>query len=173
MKNILIIRSCNIKVFDMLVKYINKLNEKASYKIYCMIQENSCDSFKEKYPYIEYIKKENGAYKYKKFKTNFNLKKKLNSIKFDEIYIPSSSDNFNGFDETLLIVSKIKSEKVILFNNKGEACKYSPKFIIIFMDKYLSKVMYYTKVVVALFLISLTYIVGYPYYFLKNILKRN
>ncbi|MCY6353983.1 hypothetical protein [Clostridium sp. ZS2-4] len=171
MKNILIIRSANMAAMDKLINYIKKHNE--DYNIYCLIQKGSIKNFKEKYPCINYIEKEDGFFKYKDFKKNLDLKNKLKDINLDSIYIPSSYVDFPDFQDTFMIASKIASRKYILFNIEEEIQEQNLNFMLLWIDKYLGEIIYFIKVLFALIGIFIIYVLGYPYYFLKNKVMRD
>ncbi|MGJ8770681.1 hypothetical protein [Clostridium botulinum] len=173
MKNILIIRSANMETMDKLIKYIKEANKNINYKIYCLIQRGSIKVFQEKYAFIDYIEKEDGFFEYKAFINNKELVKKLNICHFEEVYIPSSYIDYPNFHHTFMIVSKINSKKYILFNKDGEAQEQKFNFYLLWIDKYLSEVIYFIKVLFALVGIFIIYVFGYSYYFIKRkLLKR-
>ncbi|WP_434290098.1 hypothetical protein [Clostridium botulinum] len=169
MKKILIVRSANMVTMDKLIMYI--IHNNNDYKIYCLIQESSITSFKNSYPYINFIKKEDGFFNYENFKDNKELISQLNDIYFDEIYIPSSTVDFSNFQETFMIVSKIKANRNILFNCYGEIHKQNLKFYSLWFDKYFNNIVYFIKVFFALLGIAVLYLISYPYYLVKNKLK--
>lgn len=156
---------------DKVINYLKKYNKDD--RIYCLIQKGSIKTFKEKYPYINYIEKEDGFFKYKYFKKNLYLKNKLKGINFDTIYIPSSYVDFPDFQDTFMIASKIDSRKYILFNIHGEIQEQNLNFVFLWIDKYLGEIIYFIKVLFALIGIIIIYVLGYPYYFLKNKLIRD
>lgn len=168
MKNILIIRSANMPIIDKLINYIRNKNQNINFKLFCLIQRSSVLSFKEKYPFITYIEKEDGFFSYRNFKINKELKEMLNSIGFDEIYIPSSSEDFIDFEETLLIVGKIKTKKNILFNCYEETFKNEVNFYSIWFDIFFGKIIYIIKILCAVIGIIMIYVIGSMYYFIKN-----
>lgn len=174
MKNILIIRSCNLAVFHDLIENI-EYNE--SDKIYCLVQENSAITFKNMYPdFILFIDKNNN-FSYKSISKNINLFNKLSSIKFDEIYIPSSVTDFKNFEEIFKIVSKLKSNKYITFNVNCEKCDICLNYNKIWLLKCVEKISFILQIPVAITIILLIYIVMYPYtcicrYIEKYIFKR-
>lgn len=167
MKNSLIIRSASMETMDKLIKYLKENNKNDN--IYCLIQKSSIKDFKEKYSHINYIDKEDGFFKYKNYKHNLNLKTKLRSINFDNIYIPSSYINFPGFEDTFMIASKINSKKYILFNVDGEVQEQKLNFVSLWIDKYIGYLIYFIKVLIALIGIFIIYIFAYPYYFIKKL----
>lgn len=167
-KSILMIRCANGEVIEKLINYINDKYEGEEIDFYCLIQKSSTESFKQKYPYIKYIEKEDGFFSYELFKKNKIIQKQLAGIYFDEIYIPSSYPDFPDFNEVFLIVSKIKSEKTILFNCYGETITKKLKFALLWIDKYLGEIIYFIKVLIALIGILIIYIFMYPYYFVKR-----
>ncbi|MCY6959574.1 hypothetical protein [Clostridium brassicae] len=97
MKTILIMRIANMQTMEQLISYLKEHNKKDN--IYCLIQKSSIEAFKEKYPHINYIEKQNGFFKYKEFKKDINLKSKLKCVKADEMYIPSSYIDFPDFQD--------------------------------------------------------------------------
>lgn len=153
---------------DKLINYILDKNKNIDYRIYCLIQKSSVSSFKHTYPYMDFIEKEDGFFNYKDFKNNSQLIRKFNSIYFDEIYIPSSTVEFNNFEETFMIVSKIKTNKNILFNCDGDIYVKRINFYLICLDKYFGNIVYCIKVLFALLGIAVIYSVVCPYYFIKN-----
>lgn len=168
MKNILIIRSANAITMDKLIDHIKDKNKNLEYKMYCLIQKNSIPVYKKSYPYMNFIEKEDGFFNYKNFKNNKELISKLDEIYFNEIYIPSSTADFLDFEETFMIVSKIKADKRILFNCYEESYEQKLIFYILWFDKYFGKIVYFIKVLFALLGIALIYLLAYPYYFVKN-----
>lgn len=171
MKNILIIRSANMNVIDKLINYIISKSEKEKIKLYCLIQKSSLSSFSGKYNFINFIEKEDGFFCYKNFKNNKELRKKVNSIDFDEIYIPSSTADFRNFEEAFMIASKIKADKNILFNCNREICDKKLNFYLVCFDKYFGEIIYFIKLIFVYMFIFITYIFSYFYYFIKNKLK--
>lgn len=166
MKNILIIRSANIKTMDKLIKYIKENNK--NYNVYCLIQKSSIINFKEKYPHINCIEKEDGFFNYKVFKKNIQLTSKLNSIYFDEVYIPSSTVDFPNFQETFMIASKLNANKNILFNCYADVNEQKLNFYSSYFNKNFSNILYFLKVLVAFLGIALIYLTMYFCYFIKN-----
>lgn len=166
MKNILIMRSANMKTMERIIDYLKKYNK--NYNIYCLVQKSGIDTFKEKYPHINYIEKKDGFFKYKEFKEDFNLKNKLKNIEFDKLYIPSSYADFPEFQDVFMIASKINSKKYFLFNVNGEIQEYNFNFISLWIDKYLGDIIYLFKVILALIGIAIIYVLYYPYCFFKE-----
>lgn len=156
MKNILIIRSASMATMDKLINYLKENNKNQN--VYCLIQKGSMKTFKEKYLHIKYIEKEDGFFKYEEFKHNLYLKNTLNSINFDDIYIPSSYIDFPNFQDTFMIASKINCKKYILFNMDGEVQEQKLSFVSLWIDKYLGEVIYFIKVLFALIGIFIIYI---------------
>ncbi|ENK1242706.1 hypothetical protein AB2063_000828 [Clostridium botulinum] len=167
MKNILIIRSADIKTMNKLIEYI-KVNNKNDNNVYCLIQKSSIIDFKKKYPHINYIEKEDGFFNYKDFKKNIQLISNLNSIYFDEVYIPSSTVDFPNFQETFMIASKLNTNKNILFNCYGDVNEQKLDFYYSYFNKHFSNILYFLKVLVAFLGIALIYLTMHFCYFIKG-----
>lgn len=172
MKNILIIRSANAKVIELLINYIGLKSEET--RIYMLIQKSSISFFNSKYPSINFIEKENGFFNYNKFKDNKDVKERLNEISFDETYIPSSYANFPDFQETFMIATKIKSKEKFLFNCFGEVYKLNTKFSFLVIDKYCNKIVFFIKLLTMVVKLMLQYFVQLLFMKLKlNKIKYN
>lgn len=167
-KDILIIRCANGEVTEKVINYINNKYRDEEINIHCLIQKSSTPSFKQKYPFIKYIEKEDGIFSYKIFKKNRVLRKYLKNLYFYETYIPSSYIDYPDFNDVFIISSKIRTEKTILFNCNEEMIEKKMNFIILWVDKYLGEVIYLFKVLFALVGISIIYLFYYPYYFIKR-----
>lgn len=172
-KNLLMIRCANGETIEKLINHINNKYKNEEINFYCLIQKSSIENFKQKYPYIEYIEKEDGFFSYNFFKKNKQLKNKLENMHFDEIYIPSSYVDYPDFNEVFLISSRIKNKKIILFNCYGEILEKKLNFVLLWVDRYLGEVIYFIKVLFALIGISIIYAFIYPYYFVKRKLFKN
>ena len=157
-------------VVDKLIDYILKKYNNQICKLYILIQKGSSKAFNKKYPNILCIEKEDGFFSYNLFKKNLRLRNQLSKLKFDEVYIPSSYSNFDGFSETFMIANYIRSENYILFNSLEEIQNIKLNKFKILIQKYLEYIIYTEKVIGALILIGICYIIYYPYCKLKNML---
>lgn len=151
---------------EKIINYLKKYTK--DYNIYCLVQKSGIEIFKEKYPHINYIEKDDGFFKYKEFKKDFALKNKLKNIEFDKLYIPSSYADFPDFQDVFMIASKINSKRYLLFNINGEIQEYNFNFISLWIDKYLGEIIYLFKILLALIGVAIIYAVYYSYYFLKR-----
>lgn len=172
MKKILIIRSANMCVIDKLIDFLSKENDNTNYELYVLIQKSIINIFKTKYPSIVCIEKKDGLFCYNELKKDLQLKSKLYKLKFDEIYMPSSCPHFEGFYETFMIASCIKSEKYILFNSLGQVSNVKLTKYNMLFNKYYKNFIYGVKIISALILIGICYTLYYPYFKLKKIIIR-
>lgn len=164
MKNILIIRTCNLVVFDDLITYINdKYTEEVN--IYCLIQENVIDEFKSKYAFLKPINMKNGKIKYWH---NRNICKDIQKYEFDIMFIPSSYDNFNGFEDIFMIATKIKADKYMLFNVNNEILEKKLEFHKILFNKHLFNLTYKIKVPIIIIIIMILYTIFFIFHKIKQ-----
>lgn len=157
-----------MNVIDKLVNYIISKNEKEKIKLYCLIQKSSLASFSGKYNFIECIENDDGFFNYKKFKNNKKLLERIVNIYFDEIYLPSSTADFNGFEDILMIISKINANRNIFFSCCGEIYYKKINFYLLNLDKYFGEIIYCTRLLLDFMLITIIYVLKYIYYFIKN-----
>ena len=173
MRKILIIRSANIIVIEKLINYINKKYIDERVQLYILIQKGLVKSFSEKYPQIYCVEREDEVFDYINFKKNNRLISKLEKLTFNEIYIPSSYSKFDEFDEIFLITSFIKTDCYILFNSFSEIEDVKLNNIYLLINRYYGKFIYLIKVFMATLIILCCYIVYYPYYKIKKLIRVN
>ncbi|EKQ51108.1 MULTISPECIES: glycosyltransferase [unclassified Clostridium] len=115
-ENILIFRSAQNFIVK---KLIDSLDSKKS-NIFLVIQENESKYFKENdYENIKYIEVDNDFFCYKNLRRNKNIKKIINE-EFGKIIIPSSLEQFEGYEEIEKLILRLKYKEVIFFNKLGE-----------------------------------------------------
>ena len=131
-KNILIIRSANFSVIDLLIDYILKNNERPN--IFFISQEAGVSSIKERFLDGNIYIYPNGSFNYKTLNKNKHLADSINKIIYDEIYMPSSYENFDDFQEIKLILSTIKREKTFSFNCYGKITELSLDFKVLYFN---------------------------------------
>lgn len=168
MRNILIIRSANSKIIDKLILYIMDNNKNTKFNLYCLIPKSLSHELQNKYSFIKCIEKEDGFFSYKKFRRNKELRRKINEIFFDEVYIPSSTEDFLDFEEIFMITSRINANKNIFFNCYGKVHEKKIEYIFEYLHKYFKIITYFIKVFFAIILIGLLYVISCPYYFIKK-----
>ncbi|EKQ51112.1 MULTISPECIES: hypothetical protein [unclassified Clostridium] len=168
MKNILIIRSANFSVIDILIDYINNNNERVN--IYFLAQESAKDILKEKVEESRIFSLPNGIFDYKVLKNNKKLISEIKKREYDEIYIPSSYEEFEGFEEVKLIATYIKSNKLFLFNCFGSISEFTLSFNKLFFN---NKILFPFKFIIAFLVTTSIYLSGVIYHIIKyHILKR-
>lgn len=117
MKNILLFRSANYTVIDLLIGSLN-LND----NIYCLIQKDSEAFFSEKYPTITTIPITQNYFDYLDFYQNVTLP----VIFYDSVYVPISGKNYSSLNEILDIIDDLNYGELILFDFEGNK-KIIPK----------------------------------------------
>lgn len=156
-KNILIIRSANLKVTDDLIHYLDNNVHLQTSNIYFLVQENSLEYFEKKCPEFNFFVKDNLGFNFNKMK-NSELMSNIRSIYYDEIYIPSSYYHFIDFYQIFLIISNLKRDKVILYNCAGiiEERKFSKRKLI--MRHLTEKIFFKIRLVFEFFKLILDFI---------------
>ena len=145
-----------MQVIDNLIDHIyNKYKE---HKIYILLQKNSMESFQKKYPDFIYIQKEDGYFSYSKYKKNKELINFFKNNTFDEVYIPTSYQEYRNFTDTFLIASSIQSGKYFLFNKDSIEKRIKLNKIVLISKKYWGAITYGIKLLVATFIIIITYL---------------
>ncbi len=113
MKKIMIIRSANLKVINNLIQLIsNKFEEEV--EIYCLTNESGYENLRLQHNNIKFLIYKYNVFGYKFLKKDKSLLNVINENIYDELYIPSSYNNFEDLYNVLEIASKIKSKKYIL-----------------------------------------------------------
>lgn len=167
-KNVLVIRSANFSVVDIVIDYITKNNDNLN--IYFLSQESGISGIKEKVPDANIYIYPNGKFNYKEFSKNKDLISRIKKIEYDEVYIPSSYENFEDFQEIKLIVGKIKGKKIVLFNCYGKMSEVSLNFEKLYFDY---KLMLPFKLIFSLLITGIIYGVSISYHIIKyHILRR-
>lgn len=170
MKKVLIIRSANDNTIDKLINYI-KIKEK-NVQIYMLLQQNLVDMYREKYLDVCFFEIRDVFFNYKKFKKNIRLKNQVNSVKYDVIYIPSSTNGFYQFEEIFLIASSLSAEKYYLFDSESNVKQINLKNKLIKFKNGINKILYIIKKLICIFIIILIYIFYYPYNRIKHDIKK-
>lgn len=112
--NILILRTANYSVMDKLISYI--LSNYDNCKIYMIIQDNAFDNFYNKYNYINYITMNGKTFNYSNIKNKKSLVEQIRKLKFENVFMPSSVDNFFGFYNAFKFLKCLGIKEVELFN---------------------------------------------------------
>lgn len=170
MKKILIIRSANMVTIDKLISSIQSIY-KDSYEIYMLIQKSSVKSFEEKYKNIKYIEKKDGFFYYRELKKDRIIFNRLKKMKFDNIYIPSSTNNFESLTEVFLIASDIKSKGYSICSWDGEINSITLYKGALYVEKYFGELIYFIKLVFALVNITYAYVLYFLWIKVKNVVK--
>lgn len=170
-KKILIFRTAQLSVMTTTIKYIQDLNS-CEIELYCLTQKNFCDKLRSCYPTINYVMKRDGFFSYKEYLKNKKLRKTLESMYFDEIYLPSSTNNFSGFEDVKLIVHKIPHKKLFFINSNGyiylDKVNFYKEFSYkLFGSKFLILCGGIKKVFILLILI-ICYMFVHIYFFIQN-----
>lgn len=114
MKQILTFRCASSDVMDKLFK---RIGEQAN--VICYVQENALEEYKARYPYVTFISIHETYFDYDKFCKLADI----SQTRFDQIFIPSSTRHFNGFDEIFKIAEMMKCHELIMFNCEGRERK--------------------------------------------------
>ena len=169
MKNILIIRSANFSVIDILIDYINEKNDE-NINIYFLTQESTVDIVKEKVEEAKIFVLPKGNFNYKIFKDQKELINGISRIEFEEVYIPSSYEYFEAFEEVQLIASSIKSKRIISFNCYGKVSELSLNFCKLY---FAYKITFPFKFIFAFLVTIIVYFTAFIYHIVKyHILKK-
>lgn len=113
MKKILVFKTSTDSVVNSLLEELLKNEDN---EIYCFIQTNSYDVYKNKYPSINFIDIKSNVFDNPEI-VSFES---IENIKFNEIYFTSSRTNFKNYGNVIEIASKIKSSKWIFYNGKNQ-----------------------------------------------------
>lgn len=114
MKDILIFRTANMKVMNSLINTIYGIEN----NIYCIVQKNTEKEFKELYPNIKTICLDSDYFQYHVYKTKTH--NKIKQIKFESIYIPSSTEYFDSFQEIFKMIELLDYKQVVLYDCYGK-----------------------------------------------------
>ncbi|VDG72437.1 Uncharacterised protein [Clostridium carnis] len=172
MNKVLIIRSCNNAVIDDLLKYIYINYYSNELEIYCMVQENICEIISNKYRNLKIIKVENGRFDFNRYRKNRKLFNELKAKKFDCIFIPSSYNDFYGFEEVFMIASTLKTDKVLLFNVNNKIFYKKIYFFKEFAIKYIINIFYIINVPIIIIFVIIVYSIFKVFYLLKKYIKK-
>lgn len=109
-EKVLIFRSAKMWVVDSLMKQIGK-----SCDVTFLVQPIVEKEIRNKYPFAEIISIRDSHFEYESFFKNVRLDEK-----YDTVYILSAGEFFWRYEEIFLIADKIKCQKLVMFNGKGE-----------------------------------------------------
>ncbi len=98
---------------DVMEKLFTRIGDRED--ITCYVQENAVREYGSKYPHVKFLSIHENYFNYDSFLKSADIVQE----KFDRIYIPSTSRNFNGFDEIFKIVGLMKYRELVLFNCDG------------------------------------------------------
>lgn len=138
MKRILIIRSANFNVMNNLIMGINDRFGNEEVNIYCLTNKIGFEDLKSKYENIRFLIYNHEIFNYKFLKQDKELLENIHEYKYDELYIPSSYNNFQELYNVLEIGSKIKSKKYILFSCNSQMKEVKLKYYSVLISKIIS-----------------------------------
>lgn len=114
-KNILIFRSAKHEIVKKNISYLNVEKN----KVYLCVQEQCIDIYKEM-KNVELIVFPNGFFDYKKTRKNKELCEKLKIVKYDEVYVPYSTQEPECREIENIIYWILGIKKIYFYNAIGE-----------------------------------------------------
>ena len=92
---------------DVMEKLFTRIGDRED--ITCYVQENAVREYGSKYPHVKFLSIHENYFNYDSFLKSADIVQE----KFDRIYIPSTSRNFNGFDagKAVLVIEPAVSKR--------------------------------------------------------------
>lgn len=115
MKRILVFRSSSYNILGLLTNFLDSRYGQ-NYSLTIIAQKEAINYLKNQYPNAILIETTNGFFKYEEYTKNNKLREKIEKNKYDEIYIPSSTQGIKNLEELQLICTKICSDYIYVFD---------------------------------------------------------
>ena len=109
MKKILVLKTAEEKVMQKLLLEVKEKEE-----MYCLVQSSALDVYKRKYPDFNVLDIAGES-----FTEQTSEYHGLKQMKFETIYIPSSTPYFRNFDNVFFMVDRLNYEKMVLYDCNG------------------------------------------------------